>query len=120
MTPAIAQDVSGHVELRVSESCEANTGKIDITLTPLGDTQIPGPPGIAVLQEKDTGMKWVTTLPYVIESPDEYFSSPPTIQLSYLPGPQEMPVLVADFAYCPTIEECLFAAERIEIENVCR
>lgn len=106
--------------MNVSSSCQAGTGTIDISLTPLGDTQIPGPPGVTILQTEDTGVNWQMALPFFIESPEDYFPEPPTLQLSYLAGPQRMPELIADFAYCPTEDECLFAAERIEVQNRCR
>lgn len=117
---ASAKDAADHVELTVSESCQTGIGTIDISITPLGNTQIPGPPGITILQAKDTGLKWQTPIPFFIESPDDYFSDPPKIQLSYISGSQEMPMLIADFAYCPTVEECLFATEQIEVQTSCQ
>ena len=117
---ASAQDAADHVEFTVSESCQTGIGTIDISITPLGNTQIPGPPGITILQAEDTGVKWQTPIPFFIESPADYFPEPPKIQLSYLAGPQQMPALIADFAYCPTVEQCLFATEQIEIQTSCQ
>ena len=114
-----AQDVADHVELTVHGSCQTGIGTIDISINPLGETQIPGPPGIAILQIEDTGVKWQTPIPFYIESPADYFPEPPKIQLSYLAGPQNMLALIADFAYCPTEDECLFAAEEVNIKNYC-
>jgi hypothetical protein len=119
-TPLNADNVADHVSVLVNHSCRTGAGFIDVTLVPRGQTQIPGPPGITVLQDKDTGVEWKTALPYYVETSEEYFAEQPTIQLSYLVGPQEMPLLVADFAYCPTVEECLFATERIKVQNTCR
>lgn len=116
---AWADEVSDYVALKVSSSCQENIGAIDISITPLGNTQIPGPPGITILQSKDTGVKWQTAMPFFIESPLDYFPEPPNARLTYTPGQQEMPMLIADFAYCPTKEECLFATEQIEVQNLC-
>lgn len=118
---AQAQDRSDHVRISTTGACTDGASTIDISLAPLGKTQIPGPPGITTYEdeEKASDTEWLTPLPHLVTSTADYFPEPPVVQLSYRVTVNDAPPVLIDFAYCPTADECLFTTEKIDTPNYC-